>query len=141
MADNPEDTTRAAATTGGSQTSRSNSESEKPQATVTVAPDLERAAETDGYILDESRVKETYGISAESPLKKSGDGKVLIPQPTDAPEDPLNWPRWKKAAILIVLAANAFTSDYSAATGASALLPQAEQWRISPDEVNHATAG
>lgn len=33
------------------------------------------------------------------------------------------------------------TSDYSAATGASALLAQAEEWHISPNTVNHATAG
>lgn len=133
-----------------SQISLSNSsEDEKSQTkaspptatTAAVTTDLERAAETDGYLLDENAVREKYGLSAADVLKKSSDGKVLIPQPTDSPEDPLNWPRWKKMTILVVLVANAFTADYSAATGASALLPQAEEWHLSPDEINHATAG
>lgn len=40
-----------------------------------------------------------------------------------------------------MLAIASFTCDYSAATGASALLVQAETWHISPNTVNHATAG
>ena len=127
------------ATNTGSQTSLSNSDSEKQAPARTT--NLERAAETDGYILDESLIKDQYGLDATKHLKKSEDGKVLIPQPSDSQDDPLNWSPWKKASVLIVLVANAFTADYSAATGASALLPQAEQWKISPDTVNHATAG
>jgi MFS family permease len=104
--------------------------------------DLEARAEHEGYILDEAAIRAAYNLPPGAPLKKSADGKVvLIPQPTDLPQDPLNWSSWRKAAVLAVLAANAFTADYTAATGASALLPQAEEWGISPDTVNHATAG
>lgn len=40
-----------------------------------------------------------------------------------------------------MMAVCASSADYSAATGASALLAQAAEWHISPNEVNHATAG
>ena len=103
--------------------------------------DLDRVGETEGYILDEATLKAKLGLAHDAVLKKSKKGIVLIPQPSEDPEDPLNWPQWKKAVILLVIAVNACTADYSAATGASALLPQAQDWHITPNEVNHATAG
>jgi hypothetical protein len=115
-------------------------EGEKP-VTHTTTIDLERVGETQGYVLDEAQLREKLGLAPDVSLKKSRKGVVLIPQPTDSSEDPYNWSPLKKGLILLVLAVNACTADYSAATGASALLPQAEEWHISPDEVNHATAG
>jgi hypothetical protein len=114
---------------------------EKGSAQASAAIDLDRIGETEGYLLDEAAIREKYNLAPDVALKKSKGSKVLVPQPTDDPDDPLNWTRLKKAAILLVIGVNAATSDYSAATGASALLPQAEQWRISPNTVNHATYG
>jgi MFS family permease len=112
-----------------------------PKVTTASAVDLEKPAEKEGYVLDEARLRERFGLAPDVPLKKSPKGDVLIPQPTDDPEDPLNWSRVKKAATLLVIGWTAAMSDYSAATGGSALLAQAETWHISPNEVNHATAG
>ncbi|KAL2415722.1 hypothetical protein ABEF95_004306 [Exophiala dermatitidis] len=120
--------------------STSSGEGEKPLA-APANVDLDRIGEAQGYVLDEAQLRKQYGLAPNVPLKKSKKGVVLIPQPTNDPEDPLNWPAWKKGLILLVLAVNACTADYSAATGASALIPQAQEWHISPDEVNHATAG
>ncbi|OAP54871.1 hypothetical protein AYL99_10571 [Fonsecaea erecta] len=131
----------AADTSSPPSISSGENNNEKAAAHTTTAVDLDRVGETDGYLLDEAKIREKLGLAPDVALKKSSDGKVLIPQPTEDPEDPLNWPSWKKAAILLVIAVNAATSDYSAATGASALIPQATQWRINPNEVNHATAG
>lgn len=103
--------------------------------------DLERLGERHGYALDEAVLKQQLGLDAGAVLKKDSTGRVLIPQPSDDPRDPLNWSVWKKRCILVMLAVASFTCDYSAATGASALLPQAAQWHITPDTVNHATAG
>ena len=128
------------ANTTSAQASVSSAEGEKSAAQPTTI-DLDRVGETEGYVLDETKLRERLGLPADAVLKKSSNGVVLIPQPTDDPQDPLNWPRWKKSIILLVLAVNACTSDYSAATGASALIPQAQEWHISPNEVNHATAG
>lgn len=128
-------------TTGASTPpSVSSNENEKASAPTT-ALDLDRVGETEGYLVDEAKLREKLGLGPDVPLKKSKSGIVLIPQPTEDPEDPLNWPRWKKAVMLIVISVNACTADYSAATGASALIPLAQQWHISPDTVNHATAG
>ncbi|KAI9808293.1 MAG: hypothetical protein M1825_004750 [Sarcosagium campestre] len=43
---------------------------------------------------------------AESKLKFDSSGPVpiiLVPQPSDDPNDPLNWPLWKRDVILVVL--------------------------------------
>lgn len=116
-------------------------EAEKSVTAQATTVDLDRIGETEGYVLDEAQLRAKLGLAPDVPLKKSKEGIVLIPQPTADPEDPLNWSRLKKTLILVVIAVNACTADYSAATGASALIPQAQQWHISPNTVNHATAG
>ena len=44
-------------------------------------------------------------------LLKHGKGRhshlILIPQPSDSPNDPLNWPQWKKDMILIIVGLSA----------------------------------
>lgn len=88
--------------------------------------DLDRIGETEGYVLDEAQLKAQLGLAADATLKTTKDGKtVLIPQPTEDKNDPLNWPEWKKNLILLVIAITACTPDYGNATGAVALLPQA----------------
>lgn len=103
--------------------------------------DLERLGEEEGYALDEAVLRQRLGLLSDAVLKKSPEGIILIPQPSDDPRDPLNWSSGRKRGILVMLVIASFTCDYSAATGASALLAQAEQWHISPNTVNHATAG
>ena len=36
-------------------------------------------------------------------LKRTKDGIALIPQPTDSPNDPLNWPFWRKCTLMITI--------------------------------------
>jgi hypothetical protein len=109
---------------------------------VPFATDLERNVESGGYVLDEASYRKKHGLHPDVLVKKTRDGKkVLIPQPSNSRDDPLNWSRGQKLAILVVLVVDAFSADYSAATGASALLAQADEWHITPDKVNHATAG
>ena len=89
--------------------------------------DLDKIGEQDGYVLDEAQLKARLGLAVDAQLKTAKDGRtVLIPQPSDDPEDPLNWPEWKKNMILVVIAIAACTPDYGNATGAVALLPQAQ---------------
>lgn len=88
--------------------------------------DLDRVGEKEGYVLDEAQLKAKLGLAANTQLKTAKDGRtVLIPQPTDDRDDPLNWPTWKKSVILAIISVTACTPDYSNATGAVALLPQA----------------
>jgi hypothetical protein len=62
-----------------------------------------------------------------SNLKTAKDGHtVLIPQPSDDPNDPLNWSPMKKHVILLIISFAAFLPDYGSATGAVTLIPQAK---------------
>ncbi|KAL9057200.1 MAG: hypothetical protein Q9206_002449 [Seirophora lacunosa] len=45
-------------------------------------------------------------LGQDSCLKYDRSGPVpvlLVPQPSDDPDDPLNWPRWKRDVILVIL--------------------------------------
>lgn len=89
-------------------------EVEKAATTV----DLEKVGECDGYVLDASRAQDRG-------LKTTEDGKtILIPQPSNSPNDPLNWSKWRKHVILIIMSCTALLPDYGSATGAVLLVPQ-----------------
>ena len=81
--------------------------------------DLDELGRKEGYLLDSAY--------AQGELKTTHDGRtILIPQPSDDKNDPLNWSQTKKNVILFVIAATALIPDYGSATGAVTLLPQAE---------------
>ena len=67
------------------------------------------------------------GTTVQSELKLATDGDIiLIPQPSDNPNDPLNWSKFRKHLILLIICASAFLPDYGSATGAVTLIPQAK---------------
>ncbi|SCU82713.1 LAME_0C02542g1_1 [Lachancea meyersii CBS 8951] len=53
------------------------------------------------------------GVIYESSLRKTDSGVVLIPQPSESPNDPLNWTRWRK---LVHFGLMAFITAFTAAT-------------------------
>ncbi|KAI9705223.1 MAG: hypothetical protein M1820_005370 [Bogoriella megaspora] len=102
--------------------------------------DLEAIGEREGYIVDLKLIDKED--SRYQNLKLAPDGHtVLIPQPSDDANDPLNWSWRKKHIILFVISATAFLPDYGSATGAVTLLPQSKIWGLSEDYVNHSQAG
>lgn len=70
----------------------------------------------------------------------------LIPQPSNDPNDPLNWSQSKKNVILLIVSATAFLADFGSSMGAvtsvvqSNLLPHG-QWDIPQTTVNHSLVG
>lgn len=82
-----------------------------------------------GAQLHEFTETEGYLVGAEDGLagyKLAKDGHTrLIPQPSDDPQDPLNWSWTTKHVVLFIVAASAFLPDYGSATGAITLLAQA----------------
>ncbi|KAJ5096635.1 hypothetical protein N7456_007356 [Penicillium angulare] len=75
-------------------------------------------------------------------LKVTADQNVvLVPQPSDDPQDPLNWNFGKKHAVLAIVIACSFLPDYGSVTGAATLTLQAEEYKIAPDVVNHSQSG
>lgn len=84
------------------------------------ALDSELPYDNDGYILDATQ------LDPSQSAKLARDGQtVLIPQPSDNPDDPLNWSQTKKHIILAVVCACTFLPDYGSVTGAITLTPQA----------------
>lgn len=85
-------------------------------------PDLDEIGEESGYIVDVSLVTDKALVDH---LKLAPDGHtILIPQPSDNPNDPLNWSWWKKHVVLIIISMTAFLPDYGSAVGAVTLIPQ-----------------
>ncbi|KIW28434.1 uncharacterized protein PV07_08100 [Cladophialophora immunda] len=88
-----------------------------------------------GYVVDAEKANQ-HG------LKLAGDGHtILVPQPSSDTYDPLNWGSFKKHFILLVVSMCAFLPEAASTTGAVGVLPQAAIWRLSENEINHATSG
>ncbi|KAJ5357750.1 MFS transporter [Penicillium brevicompactum] len=87
------------------------------------------------YVVDAEKASGGHG-------KLAKDGHtLLIPQPSSDPKDPLNWSSFKKHLILLIVSWASLLADYGSATGAVTLIPQATEWGISPDTVNHSQVG
>ncbi|KAL9093484.1 MAG: hypothetical protein Q9165_003879 [Trypethelium subeluteriae] len=107
-------------------------------------PVIERETEVDeeldaleGYVLNASLYKD-----GATRLKKTHDGStVLIPQPSESPDDPLNWNAEKKFYTLAVIAFVAFLPDYTAGTGIVTVIPQSIEWDMQQYAVQHAVVG
>ncbi len=83
---------------------------------------IEIHEETDaleGYVVDPSR----YPDNAAG-LKISADGFVLIPQPLDTDDDPLNWSPRRKWLIVAIIAYIAALADYTGGTAIITVIPQ-----------------
>ena len=102
---------------------------EKSPLPDTIQADAEsRSLDTDlqydghsGYVLDAAR------LGQNDATKLSRDQRtILIPQPSDDPNDPLNWTQFRKNLILGVVCACTFLPDYGSVTGAITLIPQAK---------------
>lgn len=90
---------------------------EKPLESLGVDEETEAL---EGYVVDPGH----YANNAAR-LKTSSDGRfVLIPQPLDSPNDPLNWPEGKKRWIVAVIAFIALLADYTGGTAIITVLPQ-----------------
>ncbi|KAK0263112.1 hypothetical protein LTR35_017611 [Friedmanniomyces endolithicus] len=91
----------------------------------------------DGYVLHPAQ----YSDNAAG-LKLSDDGKhILIPQPTDSPEDPLNWSPSKKAITLIIIGYIAALADYTGGTAIITVIPQSSEWNMTAAAVQKAVVG
>ena len=80
----------------------------------------EKKTAIEGYVIGADNYRDI------SNLKTTVDGRIaLIPQPSNSPDDPLNWSPTKKALTLAIIGFIAFLPDYTAGTGIVTLIPQA----------------
>ena len=63
---------------------------------------------------------------------------ILVPQPSDSPEDPLNWSSAKKHVILLCVAFGAFAGDFGSGAGIPAIAGQIKEWHLSPVHLTRA---
>ena len=119
--------------------------------TLTVQP-LPSAAKAEGGLLLDAE-----GIDDPTSLRLAPDGHVslfplafhvetctdlpltqtvLLPQPTNDPNDPLNWSWTRKHAILFTVAWAGLCADWTSASGPSVIFQQAAQWDMSPNTAN-----
>ncbi|KAI9687456.1 MAG: hypothetical protein M1822_002066 [Bathelium mastoideum] len=54
------------------------------------------------------------GSESVQTAKKDSNGILLVPQPTDDADDPLNWPAWRKQMVLVQVSLISFLSLFSA---------------------------
>ena len=105
---------------------------EKPAATAVESsgPNARVHAHSKTEQLHEFRENEGYVVDLENgaeTAKLASDGHTrLIPQPSDDPQDPLNWSWGKKHLLLFIVSLTALLPDALSATGAVTLIPQAE---------------
>ncbi|KAI9730962.1 MAG: hypothetical protein M1818_008037 [Claussenomyces sp. TS43310] len=79
---------------------------------------------------------------AEAGLKTTHHGQIVLdPQPSNDPNDPLNWSVFKKHLFLFIIAITAFLSDYGSSTGAITNLVQPKTWPYPETVINHALVG
>ncbi|KAK6199526.1 MFS general substrate transporter [Scheffersomyces amazonensis] len=64
------------------------------------------------------------------------DNIVLIPQPTDDPEDPLNWSKWRKRKVALCLLLAVFVGDILTTSLSAVLLVIEEDTGISLADLN-----
>ena len=76
----------------------------------------------------------------ESPFTKLADRSqtILIPQPSDDLQDPLNWSSTKKHLLLAAIGLAAFVADFQAAAAVPCIITQGTEWHLSPTHVNYA---
>ncbi|KAI9739730.1 MAG: hypothetical protein M1834_006449 [Cirrosporium novae-zelandiae] len=91
------------------------------------ATETAEAVEIETHLVNEA----TVGDNLEG-KKIAKDGRtVLSPQPSDDPEDPLNWSWARKHRVLLALILPSLLGDAGMAWGATLFEAQAETWNIS----------
>lgn len=69
------------------------------------------------YVVNET-VRADGDPSDTDLAKRTKDGEiVLIPRPSDSPNDPLNWSWWKKHAVFLALLPGCFLTDWQITYG------------------------
>lgn len=70
--------------------------------------------------------------------KRSAKGVVLVPQPSNSPADPLNWPTWKKMFILAIISLSAFIGLAQSLAVQAGFFIQADLYHKTPVEISYA---
>jgi hypothetical protein len=97
---------------------------------------------TSNAVDTEAQLAVTTDANSDLNLKKASDGMtILIPQPSDDPEDPLNWSWGKKHAIMLALGFSALLTDWGMTWGSVLFELQAIEWNMDIVSVSNSLSG
>ncbi|EMD34576.1 hypothetical protein CERSUDRAFT_116742 [Gelatoporia subvermispora B] len=92
-------------------------------------------------VVDPEEAKVEFGEAVAKRLKLSPDGtKVLWPQPTDDPEDPMNWSDVHKNFQLFIVTLAAIVPDFQSGVGIADIFALATQFNTTTGEINDLTS-
>jgi MFS family permease len=74
-------------------------------------------------------------------VKKSATGVILNPQPQDNPNDPLNWPIWKRDICLIIIGFQSFIGGGQSSLLAAGMSKLTEEFHSSLSRVSYLVGG
>ena len=78
------------------------------------------------------------GSVLQTHSKKSSNGIVLVPQPSDDPLDPLNWSQQKKLLTLSIVSAAAFAGYAQNVANQSGYFQQAEAYGTTAGRLSYS---
>ena len=84
---------------------------------------------------------EAFGNTCRDARTTKDGTTVLIPQPSDSPEDPLNWSWSKKHGVLLAVSFAALLSDWGIAWGTTVFEQQAKTWNMTVPAVADSVSG
>ncbi|KAI1791927.1 MFS general substrate transporter [Ganoderma leucocontextum] len=92
-----------------------------------------------GLLSDRGKAHGPHGTIDDADVLKHGTGNyshiILIPQPSDDPRDPLNWPRWKKEACFWSLIFATSLAGVLSPVASAGYVLLAKQFDVSVDEI------
>ncbi|RAL58789.1 hypothetical protein DID88_009202 [Monilinia fructigena] len=84
-------------------------------------------------------LEESDSITPAPEIKLDQHGLPLVPQPSQFQDDPLNWPKWLKWAVLIQVGYMAFLGPYNAALINPSLILLSDAFDVSPKVAAYST--
>jgi len=87
--------------------------------------------------IDAARAEQTE--EKEIPLKLDRNGIPLDPQPTDHPDDPLNWPLWGKVYISLMVSGLGFISQMGSALINPAFVIMSKELHVTVEQASYCT--
>lgn len=75
----------------------------------------------------------------ERPLKLDRNGLPLIPQPSDHPDDPLNWPYWGRVYIALMVSGLGFVAQMGSALINPAFVLMSKDLGVTVEQASYCT--
>ncbi|KAK5122143.1 hypothetical protein LTR85_004389 [Meristemomyces frigidus] len=72
-------------------------------------------------------------------LKLDRHGFPLVPQPSDHPDDPLNWPKWQRVYIAVLVSIIAFTAQLGSSLINPAFVQMSKDLQVTVEQASYCT--